>query len=84
MLAQRGRVRIEGDFRTWFVQAQRKLPLQEARLTTEVALASQEMELSHRDPADHFLAATALVYELTLLTVDKHLIQAKWLSTQSA
>ncbi len=47
MLAQQGRMRIEGDFRTWFVQAQRKLPRQEARLTTEVALVSQEMEFSH-------------------------------------
>jgi PIN domain nuclease of toxin-antitoxin system len=39
--------------------------------------------LPHRDPADHFLAATTLVYDLTLITVDGRLTQATWLPTRS-
>lgn len=44
---------------------------------------SQEIDLGHRDPADHFIAATAIVYELTLLTVDQRLTKARWLTTRS-
>ena len=84
MLAKRGRVRIHGDFRQWVVGAHERFPLKEAALNLEVALTSQEIDLPHRDPADHFLAATALVYELTLMTVDRRLSQAGWLPTRSA
>jgi PIN domain nuclease of toxin-antitoxin system len=48
-----------------------------------VAVTSREIELPHQDPADHFLAATALVYDLELLTVDTHLADAEWLPTRS-
>lgn len=43
----------------------------------------ETLELPHGDPADHFLAATALVYELTLVTLDRHLVSAAWLPTLS-
>jgi len=52
-------------------------------MNQEVALTSLELALPHRDPTDHFLAATALVYDLTLMTVDGHLCEADWLSTRS-
>ena len=83
MLARRGRVRIEGSFREWFERASALLPLREAPLTHEVAVTSREIELPHQDPADHFLAATALVYDLELLTVDTRLTGADWLPTRS-
>ena len=35
------------------------------------------MSLPHQDPADRFLVATALTYELTLVTADETLIEAK-------
>lgn len=84
MLAARGRIQISGEPRQWVSQARERFPINEAPLTIEVALASREIVLPHRDPADHFLAATALIYRLTLITVDQHLVQAKWLSTRSA
>lgn len=83
MLAERKRIRIPGVFRKWVEAALTKFPLGDASLTKEVALASGEVKLSHRDPADHFLAATALVYDLVLMTVDERLIKAKWLPTRS-
>jgi PIN domain nuclease of toxin-antitoxin system len=52
-------------------------------MTGEVALVSHELALRHRDPADRFLAASALVYDLTLLTVDERLRRARWLPTRS-
>ena len=83
MLAVRGRIQIVGHTRDWVMKAKERFPINEAPLTTEVALTSQDVTLPHRDPADHFIAATALVYRLTLITVDHNLVQAKWLSTQS-
>ncbi len=83
LLAERRRVEID-DMRAWLTAAQRVLPLREAPINLEIALRSTELDLPHRDPADHFLAATALVFELTLVTVDEKLTSAAWLPTLSA
>jgi PIN domain nuclease of toxin-antitoxin system len=69
--------------RRWVAQAYERFPRKEAPLTHEVALTSHEITLSHRDPADHFLAATTLVYDLTWMTVDRRLTQATWVPTPS-
>jgi PIN domain nuclease of toxin-antitoxin system len=37
--------------------------------------------LAHDDPADRFLAATAEVYELTLVTADEHLLRGRGFRT---
>ena len=52
------------------------IPRQEAPLTHDIAVMSRQLALSHQDPADRFLAATALVMGLTLVTADKRLLQS--------
>jgi PIN domain nuclease of toxin-antitoxin system len=47
--------------------------LTEAPLTVEVARAVSSLKLPHNDPADGFIAATAKVFDLTLVTADEHL-----------
>ncbi|MHB8492232.1 MAG: type II toxin-antitoxin system VapC family toxin [Solirubrobacteraceae bacterium] len=84
MLHARARINLLGGLRAWVKTAMGFLPLIEAPLTQEVALCSQEVELAHRDPADRFLAASALVYDLTLMTVDERLLGATWLPTRAA
>jgi PIN domain nuclease of toxin-antitoxin system len=84
MLAGRRRVALKRPLRQWVDEAHRYLSPQEAPLNREVAVVSAEIDLAHRDPADHFLAATALVYQLTLMTVDERLTVAAWLPTRSA
>ncbi len=84
MLAERRRVGLKVAFRKWVEEAHRRLPLRDATLSREVALASHEVSLPHRDPADRFLAATAIVHGLTLMTVDQRLRRARWLATRSA
>ncbi len=42
---------------------------------------SRAIELPHPDPADRFLAATALVYGLTLVTADTRLLRLTAIST---
>ena len=84
MLHARGRIDLRGGPRRWVDDALRGFPLQEAALTSDVALRSHELEIGHRDPADHLLAATALVHGLTLITMDERLADAAWLPTRSA
>jgi len=80
ILVEKGRVVLNVDVREWIGQALEAAPLQEAPLTTEVVLATREIRLSHHDPADAFLAATAKVFDLTLVTSDARLIATKGLS----
>ncbi|GAB4253196.1 MAG: type II toxin-antitoxin system VapC family toxin [Acidobacteriota bacterium] len=75
MLADRGRVTLEPDATTWVRRSLAAIPFREAPLTHEVALASQSVDLPHRDPADRFLAATARVFQLTLVTLDRRLLR---------
>ncbi|HZD18775.1 MAG TPA: type II toxin-antitoxin system VapC family toxin [Actinomycetota bacterium] len=84
VLDERGRVRLAPDRRSWVEEALARLPLEEAPLNREVALVSREVRLAHRDPADRFLAATALVFGLTLLTVDERLTEARGIPTRSS
>ncbi len=66
------------------MDAQRRFPCREAALNAEVALASLEIDLKTDDPADRFLAATAIVFDLQLATVDRRMIAADWLPTLSS
>lgn len=83
MLEARGRIGVKKAFRSWAEEALSRFPLNEAPLNNEVAFSSLEVRLSHQDPADRFLAATSLVYDLTLLTVDERLVKAKEISTRN-
>jgi len=78
-LVQRGRFRIRIDYLEWVRRAFDLLPLMEAPVSFEVARRLQTFELPQNDPADNLLAATALVYGLTLMTVDRELCSASWL-----
>lgn len=74
VLAERGRLAVPGDVQAWIRQMVSAVPRREATLTHEVAMASRQLTLPHADPADRFLAATASVLELTLVTADERLL----------
>ncbi|MEO8660623.1 MAG: type II toxin-antitoxin system VapC family toxin [Bryobacteraceae bacterium] len=79
-LCQKGRVSLQGGPEAWMRQAMATGSLREAPLTHEIAFASNTVQVPHRDPADRFLAATALVLGLTLVTADEQLAEAKGFS----
>ncbi|MDW7710875.1 MAG: type II toxin-antitoxin system VapC family toxin [Deferrisomatales bacterium] len=81
LLAEKGRVVLKPDGPQWVRRALRKVPFREAPLTSDVALRSRAIELPHQDPADRFLAATAVVYDLNLVTVDPRLLGVPTLKT---
>ena len=74
LLAERGRVRVDTSPTEWVQRMVRALPRREAALTHDIAVASRQLTLAHEDPADRFLAATAQVLELTLVTADARLL----------
>jgi PIN domain nuclease of toxin-antitoxin system len=73
VLAERGRVRVDTTPTEWVQRMVSALPRREAALTHDIAIASRQLKLSHQDPADRFLAATAHVMGLTLVTADARL-----------
>lgn len=76
LLVEKGRLRLEGDAdpHRWLDEVARRAPLREAPLTHAIARESRVIDLPHEDPADRFLAATARVLDLTLLTADARLL----------
>ena len=50
-------------------------------MNREVAIQSERLFLPHQDPADRFIAATAVVYGLTLVTSDERLLKCKDIRT---
>ncbi len=72
VLHAKGRIRLHGSLGEWVANA--TAPFREAPLTHEIAEASRELKMQHQDPADRFLAATAKVLDLTLVTADVNLL----------
>jgi PIN domain nuclease of toxin-antitoxin system len=70
-LMQKGRVRVENPY-AWVERAAEQLP--EAPLTQEIVRIGMALPLPQADPADRFLAATAKVLKLTLVTADQRLL----------
>ena len=77
LLAEKGRVVLGNDNEKGIRKIFQYLPLREAVINMEVAIQSRYVVLAHQDPADRFIAATAMVYGLTLVTADRRLIDAK-------
>jgi PIN domain nuclease of toxin-antitoxin system len=80
-LVRKGRIVLDGSPESWVREALRKVGLREAGLNHEIASRSMALELAHWDPADRFIAATAIVYDLTLVTADDRLLGCRQYST---
>jgi PIN domain nuclease of toxin-antitoxin system len=75
ILSEKGRIQLDAPPIPWIKNVLTTLPFQEAALNHEVAMQSRGIHLPHQDPADRFIAASAIVYGLTLVTADRHLIE---------
>ena len=83
ILAEKGRISLQPDAVTWINLALQTLEIIEAPLVHQIAILSRQIELPHQDPADRFIAATAVYYNLILATVDSNLTGVSWLQTLS-
>lgn len=74
LLSEKGRVELLPSAPFWLDNAVTRIGAKEAALNSAVALRSRVVSMSHQDPADRFLAATAAVYDIPLVTVDEKLL----------
>jgi len=81
ILAQKRRLTFSEDIAAWIARSLKEFGLNEAPLTTDVVIATRTLSLPHRDPADLFLAATAKVFDLTLVTSDSRLLNVAGVTT---
>jgi PIN domain nuclease of toxin-antitoxin system len=77
ILKRKRRITLDADIDAVTPRALSALPLREAPINFEVAREVGRLQLSHGDPADHFLVATAKVFDLTLVTADERLLGTK-------
>jgi PIN domain nuclease of toxin-antitoxin system len=81
VLFQRGKIEIASDPADWIRRALAKGFVAEVALSHEIAVRSRLIELPHQDPADRFIAATALVHGFALATSDKQLLRCRGIQT---
>ena len=72
MLNAKNRVQLPADLERWVTRA--IAYSREAPLTHEIAFVAHSLPLPHKDPADRFLAATAKLLGLVLVTQDPELL----------
>ncbi len=78
-LHAKNRIHLPEDISAWVARA--TAAFHEAPLTHEIALAARRLPWEHTDPADRFLAATAQVLNLVLVTADSNLLGLGEIST---
>jgi PIN domain nuclease of toxin-antitoxin system len=83
MLVEKGRVALDRDPATWIADVSSAVPVRDAVLTRQVVIESRLVRLVHDDPADRFIAATAIVHDLVLVTADERLLEAPCLRTRA-
>ena len=74
ILLEKRRISFQEDFAVWFARTAQDLELEEAHLTWQAVHEMRYILPNHEDPADRFLAATAIAFDLILVTADQKLI----------
>jgi PIN domain nuclease of toxin-antitoxin system len=75
LLVEHKRIILRQEFHVWVAESAKDLELREAPFTWDVAHELRFTQLVHKDPADRFLAATAKVFDMTLVTSDQRLLK---------
>lgn len=73
MLVAKGRLEA-AHAPAYYRQNIRETAIIELPLTGDIAILAAELRLLHGDPADRFIAATALAHGATLMTADRRLL----------
>ena len=77
ILVRNRRIELDDEIDAWVSRTLAQTTFREAPLTYEVALEVKKIRFSHADPADHFIAPSARVFDLTLVTADPRLLELK-------
>lgn len=80
-LAQRNRFTAKPSFREWLGKALTGMPIEQAPFNFALAEEACRIQLPRADPGDLFIAATASLLDMTLVTADTQLLNCVWLQT---
>jgi PIN domain nuclease of toxin-antitoxin system len=83
ILVEKGRISISKPVDEWIKDAVYDPNIKELPIDREIAIKSREIYLPHQDPADRFIAATAFIHEMTLITSDRQLEKSEEISILS-
>ena len=81
LLERRGKLPLKQGFSEWLEDSLTRAPIREAPFNFAVAAEASRIQLPQMDLGDVFLAATATVFDLTLVTADAQLLGCAWLKT---
>ena len=70
VLLEKKRITIANPLDEWLSRATDESNIIDIPIDKEIAVQSRKIVMPHQDPADRFIAATALVNELKLITSD--------------
>ena len=73
-LLSRHRIVFEESLKAWRTE-QVGSGILEFSIDGEIAMLSNELDWSHRDPADRFMVATAITHNFTLVTADARILE---------
>jgi PIN domain nuclease of toxin-antitoxin system len=74
LLIEKNRLPVNEPPAIWIKNALGMLQVREAGITFAIALRSRSLALNNQDPADRFIAATAIEMKVPLLTADERLL----------
>ena len=77
ILAEKKKIELLPSPNEWIAESLKLTPVKEAPLSHAIAIKSRFIELPHKDPADRFIAATALENDFILITEDEKLKESK-------
>jgi PIN domain nuclease of toxin-antitoxin system len=80
-LVRKGRIRLKRSLAASLEEMLTRIPVREAPFNFAVASRAAGIVLPQGDPGDIFIAATALAFELTVVTADSQFINCPWLAT---
>jgi PIN domain nuclease of toxin-antitoxin system len=83
ILVEKGRITISKPVNEWIRDAVIDPDIKEIPIDKKIALKSREINLPHQDPADRFIAATAFIHQMTLITSDRKLEESEGISILS-
>jgi PIN domain nuclease of toxin-antitoxin system len=74
VLVEKKKLVLKDDFAKWVSRSASDLRLSEVALSWKVVNEMRYVLPGHRDPADRFLVATAIAYDLIFVTADRKLL----------
>ena len=82
-LVERGRLDLDRPVQEWIRQALVPSEIRLLELTPQIAVGSTQLPGEfHRDPADQIIVATARVYDVAVMTVDRRILRYEHVRTE--